>query len=221
MCHIGNILENIKGAYEMSYDFPMVLAIVVERLFNVFARGIRSVKTAFLFWFWGIKAGRNVRMMGRSVIRTRRRGEIILHDGVILNSCVNSNPVGLVNPTMLDTLFGGKIEIFENTGASSVVISSASSVKIGRHCMIGGNVRIFDHDFHPLEWEARRPPQDMSRLRKKNVEIGDDCFIGTNAIILKGTKLGDRTIVAAGSVVFGLEAPEGSLVRGNPAKVVS
>ena len=215
------ILESIKRAFDMRYDFPMVLAIAGGRLFNVFARGFRCAKTAFLFWFWGVKVGRNVRMLGAGIIRTRRRGEIILHDGVILNSCVNSNPVGLTNPTILDTLFGGKIEIFENTGASSVVISSASSVKIGRHCMIGGNVRIFDHDFHPLEWEARRPPQDMSRLRKRSVEIGDDCFIGTNAIILKGTKLGNRTIVAAGSVVFGLEAPEGSLVRGNPARVVS
>ena len=51
--------------------------------------------------------------------------------------------------------------------------------------------------------------------------IGNDVFIGTNAIILKGTHIGDRSVVAAGSVVFGLEVPPDSIVKGNPAKVLS
>ena len=81
-------------------------------------------------------------------------------------------------------------------------------------------MRIFDHDFHSLDAAVRRTSQDRLNVRSKPVVIEDDCFIGTNAIILKGTHLGERTIVAAGSVVFGLDVPPDSLVKGNPAVVV-
>ncbi|MCR5752825.1 MAG: acyltransferase [Kiritimatiellae bacterium] len=86
---------------------------------------------------------------------------------------------------------------------------------------VGGNVRIFDHDFHPLEWEARRPPENGEKTRAKAIEIGNDVFIGTNAIILKGSRIGDGSIVAAGSVVFGLDVPPNSLVKGNPAVIMA
>jgi bifunctional UDP-N-acetylglucosamine pyrophosphorylase/glucosamine-1-phosphate N-acetyltransferase len=55
---------------------------------------------------------------------------------------------------------------------------------------------------------------------KARCTIGDDCFIGTNSILLKGTKIGARSIVAAGSVVFGLQIPPDSLVKGNPAQII-
>ena len=62
--------------------------------------------------------------------------------------------------------------------------------------------------------------EDRRHIRSKPVVIEDDCFIGTNAIILKGTHLGARSIVAAGSVVAGLDVPADSMVKGNPAQVV-
>ena len=52
------------------------------------------------------------------------------------------------------------------------------------------------------------------------VTIGDRVFIGVGAIILPGTRIGDDSIVGAGAVVRG-DVPPGSLVVGNPAKVVS
>jgi len=53
----------------------------------------------------------------------------------------------------------------------------------------------------------------------RDVYIGDDCFIGSHAIILPGVTIGDHCIVAAGSVVR-RDIPSGSLVAGNPARVV-
>ena len=51
--------------------------------------------------------------------------------------------------------------------------------------------------------------------------IGNDCVIGMGAIILNGAVLGDRCLVGAGALVTGkMNAPAGSLVVGNPAKVV-
>jgi acetyltransferase-like isoleucine patch superfamily enzyme len=115
----------------------------------------------------------------------------------------------------------GRIEVGDNSGGSSVVISSKTNVTIGARCKIGGNVRIFDHDFHSVDPMIRASLEDLKNIKSSPINIGDDCFVGTNAIILKGTELGARTIVAAGSVVFGLKAPPDSLVKGNPAIIVS
>lgn len=60
---------------------------------------------------------------------------------------------------------------------------------------------------------------DWVNKRDRDVHIGDNCFIGAHAIILPGVTIGDSCIVAAGSVVA-RDVPSGSLVAGNPARVV-
>jgi len=50
--------------------------------------------------------------------------------------------------------------------------------------------------------------------------IGDDCLIGMNAVVLSGAKIGKNCIVAAGSVVpEKMEIPDNSMVAGVPAKI--
>jgi acetyltransferase-like isoleucine patch superfamily enzyme len=51
------------------------------------------------------------------------------------------------------------------------------------------------------------------------VRIGDNCLIGAHSIILPGVTIGDNCIVAAASLVA-RDVPAGSLVTGNPARVV-
>jgi maltose O-acetyltransferase len=60
----------------------------------------------------------------------------------------------------------------------------------------------------------------MGHTRIARVVIGDRVFVGAGAIILPGTRIGDDSIVGAGAVVRG-DIPPGSMVVGNPAKVVS
>jgi maltose O-acetyltransferase len=59
----------------------------------------------------------------------------------------------------------------------------------------------------------------VGRTRIARVEIGKRVFVGAGAIILPGSRIGDDSIVGAGAVVRG-DVPPGSLVVGNPAKVV-
>ena len=51
--------------------------------------------------------------------------------------------------------------------------------------------------------------------------VGDNCVVGMGAIILNGAVIGENCLIGAGAVVTGkMNAPAGSLILGNPAKVV-
>ena len=204
----------------MRYSFPMIMPMAIERLWQKITRLYYKCSTVFLSWLWGVKHGEGLFFLGKTIIRTRHSGEIVIGDNVVFNSQCNTNLVGLLGPTIIDTRGGGRIEVGNNSGFSSVVMSSRSSITIGSDVKVGGNVRILDHDFHSVESDYRRGFEDSAHIRTLPVVIGDDVFIGTNAIILKGSRIGARSIVAAGSVVFGLEIPPDSIIKGNPAQVV-
>lgn len=200
--------------------FPIIIPAAIDRIYRDLTMLYYKARSPLLAWLWGVERKGRVLFQGKTYIRTFKKGQISLGRNVIFNSQFDTNLVGLTNPTVLDARFGGRIEIGDSSGLSSVVISSRKEVRIGGHVKIGGNVRIFDHDFHSLDHTTRRTSKDRENTRSKSVMIQDDVFIGTNAIILKGTFIGARSIVAAGSVVFGLQIPPDSLVKGNPAEIV-
>jgi acetyltransferase-like isoleucine patch superfamily enzyme len=168
----------------------------------------------------GCPPGKRFRTSGRCYIKARQAGSIQIGDHVALYAGHRSNRVGLNNPVMLHTLGEGRIEIGDYSGGSAVVLSARSEIRIGKHVKMGGNVRVYDHDFHALDPAVRRTPEDEAQVRTRPVFIGDDVFVGTNAMILKGSSIGERSIVGAGAVVAGLDVPPDSLVVGNPAKIL-
>jgi len=205
----------------MKYSVFALPLVAVKRLWLVIKhRFYLRMKSALLAKIWRFECGKSVKFIGGTIIRTYRRNAIRIGNNVVFNADKNRNPIGLSGPTILVSM-GGGIEIGDNSGFSSVVINSRAHIKIGSYVKVGGNVRIFDHDFHPLDWNDRRPPENGDATRSAPVVIEDDVFIGTNAIILKGTHVGAKSIIAAGSVVFGLDIPPGSIVKGNPAIVTS
>lgn len=98
---------------------------------------------------------------------------------------------------------------FFNDGSS---VMCCSEITIGPGCAISWGVRILDTDVHQLVRDGAASPHAP-------VHIGKDCWIGAGALILKGTKLGDGSVVAAGAVVAS-EVPSKSLVAGIPARVI-
>lgn len=108
-------------------------------------------------------------------------------------------------------------------------IISTSSVTIGRYCIIARDVYISDTNEHPLDAGIRRRETldyvergvipDRSTSSSAPVSIGDDVWIGERAIILRGVAIGDRSIVAAGSVVT-RSVPPDTIVAGNPARPI-
>jgi len=180
---------------------------------------ISTFKSKFSLRFQGCKVGNYFKSNGKCYFKAYKSNSIKIGNNVSLIAGHRANRVGLRNPVLLETLDDGIIKIGNHSGGSAVVISSRSNVSIGEHVNIGGNVQIFDHDFHPLNASLRRKnkPEDIT---SKPVVIEDDVFIGTNAIILKGVHIGARSIIGAGAVVSLKNIPPDSIVVGNPAKMI-
>jgi len=99
-----------------------------------------------------------------------------------------------------------------NNGA--VIISDGPGISIGRDCLIGPGVQIYDSDFHSVDQDRRDAP-----ARQAAVRIGERVFIGTGVIICKGVNIGDGAVIGAGSVLTS-DIPPGSLAAGNPCRVL-
>lgn len=166
-----------------------------------------------------IKFGKNLLLKGVPVIYKKRGSKLVLGNNITINSSFLSNLVGLYSRTVIITrTIDAEITIGDNVGISGATIYARKKITIGDNTLIGGNVKIFDNDFHPLNIEARNI-DDKMQIKSKQVQIGKNCFIGANAIILKGTILGDGCIVGAGAVVSGSFADNSKIV-GNPAQKI-
>lgn len=95
---------------------------------------------------------------------------------------------------------------------NKVSIICSKSITIGDNTAIGPNVVIRDSDDHIL---IPRTENSMS----SPIIIGNNVWVGTNVIILKGVHIGDGAVIAAGSIVT-KDIPSGCLAAGVPAKVI-
>ncbi|MFW2488479.1 acyltransferase [Clostridium chromiireducens] len=163
--------------------------------------------------------GRNLNLFGLPVIFKKSGSVLKIGDNCTIKSSFLSNLIGLSQRVIIVTRTKeAKIEIGNNVGISGATIYSRKGISIGDNTLIGGNVKILDNDFHPIEVEARNG-DDKDMIRSREIVIGKNCFIGCNSIILKGSKIGDGSVIGAGSVVSG-EFPNGVIIGGNPAKVI-
>lgn len=166
-----------------------------------------------------VEYGKNLLMKGVPVIFNKRGASLKIGSNCIIKSSFLSNLVGLYSRTIIVTRTPeAQILIGDNVGISGATIYARNSITIGDNTNIGGNVKILDNDFHPIEVEARLV-DDKSKIGNKPISIGKNCFIGCNSIILKGTVLGDGCVVGAGAVVCG-KFEDNCVIAGNPAKVI-
>jgi acetyltransferase-like isoleucine patch superfamily enzyme len=124
----------------------------------------------------------------------------------------------------------GRCTVGDFTLLNGALLMAEELIEIGSYCLISWNVGIADSDFHPIDPAQRRrdaialapyykdrPPRP--RIKTAPVRIGDNVWIGMNAIILKGVTIGENAVIAAGSVVSKSVAAN-TIVAGNPAVVV-
>ena len=83
--------------------------------------------------------------------------------------------------------------------------TNPKGIHIGEESYIASGAIVFTHDF--------------SRSLHKDTYIGKRCFIGANAIIMCGVKIGDEAIVGSGAIVT-KDVPSNCIVAGNPARIL-
>lgn len=115
--------------------------------------------------------------------------------------------------------FGSDVRVFDSAQLKLgsgyfngfVQVVCAKKIEIGNNVAIARDVIIRDTDAHQIV--------DSKHQMKQEVIIGDNVWIGTRAIIMKGVHIGDGAVVAAGAIVT-KDVPANAIVAGVPAKVI-
>lgn len=160
------------------------------------------------YWYKGwyaltrknVQIGKNFRMMGRMSIKGP--GKVIIGDNV---------KVGMV-VTPWTCSKDAVLEIGNNVFLNGTRFSCVNNIKVGDDTMLA-DCRIMDTDFHTKD-PARRREDDEETAP---ITIGKNAWITMQSVVLKGSVIGDNSIISPNSVVQG-EVPANRIMMGNPAR---
>ena len=102
---------------------------------------------------------------------------------------------------------------FNMTAESTIVC--AKEIRFGDDCLLSWDILVMDTDEHPLyNKENERINPDKAIL------VGDHVWVGCKCVLLKGTEIPSRTVVAAGTLLKSAFSGENQVVGGNPPTVM-
>lgn len=113
-----------------------------------------------------------------------------------------------------------------NIGAGSTIFTTRAKIRIGKNTFSGPNLTMISGD-HPyvvgeymldISKEKLKQTQDITPY-DKDINIGQDVWIGANVTIIKGVTVGRCAILAAGSVVV-KDVPPYAIFAGTPARLI-
>jgi acetyltransferase-like isoleucine patch superfamily enzyme len=119
---------------------------------------------------------------------------------------------------------GTKLRVHEgevSIGAKTVMgqectISAFQHVSIGRECIVADRVMLIDFDHGVVEVER---PIRLQGIYKRDVRVGHNCWVGYGACVLRGTTVGDNSVVGANTVVT-KDVPPNSVAAGAPVRIL-
>lgn len=180
----------------------------------------------------GFKKSGKIIFIGRKVkIHSKRNIECgsgcTIEDGCYINAlCKNGVKIGnnfslgknsTIECTGVIRELGEGLTIGNDVGISpNAFISVRGSVSIGDNTIFGPGVKVFaeNHIF-----KDRNAPIYLQGAARQGVKIGNDCWIGADAVILDGVHIGNGCVVAAGAVVT-KDVEDYSVIAGVPAKKI-
>lgn len=166
--------------------------------------------------YYNVSYEKDLRINGRLFCVSNNKYGIKIGKGVSINSCRSSNPIGGDIRTQLFAKGSASIRIGDGSGISNATLFACESIVVGKNVFIGGSTKIYDTDFHWIDFKDRISKEGGAT---KPVEIKDGAFIGAHSIILKGVTIGEKSIIGAGSVVT-KDIPNGEIWAGNPARFI-
>ena len=170
----------------------------------------------FMLSFKKVDAGDNLVIYGRLYVHGRKGG-VKIGNNCMLMSSENVNPTSGMNHIHLVIGSDGTLEIGNRVGISHANITAYDKVVIEDDVLIGSGVKIWDTDFHPIDYTERIKSEVDGTT--KPIVIREGAFIGGCSIILKGADIGKRAVIGAGSVVTG-KIPDDEVWAGNPARFI-
>lgn len=132
----------------------------------------------------------------------------------VVKELLGKSENAMINPPFYCD-YGSHIEVGKNFFANyNCTILDVAKVKIGDNCQMAPNVAIYTAG-HPVYPTTRNTAFEYG----KEVTIGDNCWIGGNAVICPGVHIGNNVVIGAGSVVT-KDIPDWSIAAGNPCRVI-
>lgn len=156
---------------------------------NVFAliRGA-VLRVRMIMFNKGCRIGKGVRVMSHCVISARKSGRISIGDNVVIES-----------GSHISALNGGEIVIENNVGiGGNSRIISHDSIVIKQGVNIAPNVYIYDHD-HKVDYDGFK----RREYKTSPILIGENVWIAINSVILRGTTIGNNSVIGASSLIKG------------------
>ena len=152
----------------------------------------------------------------RSRVINRIKGGVQIGEGSTIGRTRNGYHAGMpFFTTLLNDGENSHITIGNHCRINGAYIHAKEFIEIGDYCVMASGITIIDSNAHNVNSINRTIGQDIP----EGIRIGNNVWIGLNAVILKGTVIGDNCVVAAGSIVKG-EYPDNIIIQGNPAKCV-
>lgn len=134
--------------------------------------------------------------------------------GKLVKELLGKSDNAFINPPFYCD-YGFNIEVGKNFFANyNCTIIDVAKVIIGDNCQMAPNVAIYTAG-HPVHPQTRNTAYEYGI----SVTIGDNVWIGGNAVICPGVHIGSNTVIGAGSVVT-KDIPDWCIAAGNPCKVI-
>jgi acetyltransferase-like isoleucine patch superfamily enzyme len=222
---VETVASRVKGRpfrLDRSIPLSLVMGLLIRRacwlLRGVLKALVLQRRIAMVFMAKGVNLrSASLIRFGRGV--TLERGVIIdglMRKGVVLGDNVKIGPYSVLIGAPISNM-GEGITLGANSAIDAYsFIGSSGFVSIGENVIMGQHV-----GFHPENHDFDRTdiPIRMQGTTRQGITIEDDVWVGSNAIFLDGARVGQGSVIGAGSVVRG-EIPPYSIAVGVPAKVV-
>lgn len=167
----------------------------------------------------GVALAKGSRFWGLPILNKAEGSSIFIGENFQARSRSSSNSVGTIQPLVITTYSSSaNLRLGNNVAVSGCTIHCRERIELGDHVGLGSGCFIMDNDGHPLNHLERSA--ERQNIRSSPVVLEEYVWIGGRAIVLKGTHIGARSIVQAGSVVSG-EFPSDCIIAGNPAVIVN
>lgn len=169
----------------------------------------------------GIGINKYPKINGRLYLKNK--GIFIIGKNVLINSSKKINVIG--GDVRTNILIGenAKFSMGDNVGISNSTFVCRNSITIENDVLFGGGCKIYDTDFHSINFIDRMNPF-LNKAADKTIKtapviIKKGAWIGGHCIILKGITIGEKSIIGSGSVVT-KNVPANEIWGGNPAKFI-